>query len=349
MKEVFDHLFLDGKPGRTALVNGREFLFFTGYNYLGINSDPEFIALMAEGLAKYGWLHPSSRISNTRLAIYEECEALLSELTGTEATALLSSGYAAGRAATGLYEPNVCNAPQSHPAILQNLSEFTDFSVWRSWLIQEHASACDLLIIAGDSVNPLTSAINDFSFLSTLNRAVTAIIDDSHGIGVIGNKGSGMSSLMRSDDQVMCVYTYSLAKAFGIVGGAVSGPSEVIAAIKSRPEYSGATALSPAQAYAFVNGQHIYHRQREKLKAGITYFEAALYDLEGIQHTASLPVFMLPVQFKEQLFHDNDILISAFAYPDPTGKKLQRVVLNALHTFADLDRLASVVKKHYYE
>jgi 7-keto-8-aminopelargonate synthetase-like enzyme len=221
--------------------------------------------------------------------------------------------------------------------------------LWLNWLIQEAKTIGKSLIVAGDSVNPLTSTINNFSFLGALNQSVTAIIDDSHGIGIIGNEGSGMSDFMQSRDHLQCIFTYSLSKAFGIIGGAVSGSNEVVETIRSRPEYTGATPLSPAQAYAFVKGQHIYKQQREKLAANITYFEKCIHDLPGIQHTASLPVFVLPTQFKEHMFYDNDILISSFAYPDPAGKKLQRIVLNALHTPADLDKLAAVVKKHYYE
>ena len=77
------NLYLEGKPGRTCRVDGQEFMFFSGYNYLGVNEDEEFIALVNEGISKYGWVFPSSRISNTRLALYEECEAMLSAITRT--------------------------------------------------------------------------------------------------------------------------------------------------------------------------------------------------------------------------------------------------------------------------
>ena len=46
------NVYLDGKPGRTCTVKGQDFLFFSGYNYLGINSDAEFDALILAGAAK---------------------------------------------------------------------------------------------------------------------------------------------------------------------------------------------------------------------------------------------------------------------------------------------------------
>jgi len=72
------HIYsFDETPNRIAIINGKEYLFFSGYNYLGMNSVPEFAALVKEGTGKYGWLFPSSRISNTRLKIFEEAEELL--------------------------------------------------------------------------------------------------------------------------------------------------------------------------------------------------------------------------------------------------------------------------------
>ena len=80
-------------PGRTAFEKGREYLFFSGYAYLGLQHVPRFTALVKEGIDRYGWLYPSARISNTRLDLFAQCEALLSEITGAEDTVLTSSGF----------------------------------------------------------------------------------------------------------------------------------------------------------------------------------------------------------------------------------------------------------------
>src|SRR5215216_6199390 len=113
-------LTLNETPGRTAFINGKEYLFFSGYSYLGMQYIPEFVALIKEGIDKYGWLFPSSRISNTQVAIYEECESLLSSITQTENTVLVSSGFMAGKLATALWRKEVFNLDPSHPAIQSN-------------------------------------------------------------------------------------------------------------------------------------------------------------------------------------------------------------------------------------
>ena len=343
------NLYLEGKPGRTCIVGGQEFLFFSGYNYLGVNEDEEFIALVNEGITKYGWVFPSSRISNTRLALYEECEAMLSAITGTEETVLMPSGYAAGRMSTSYFEGFVLNAPGSHPAILQGKPPGIDFQQWKDWLLNGYVKPKTAvpLVIASDSVSPLTAQINDFSFLSDLPPSSITVIDDSHGIGLIGENGNGISAALPYDGSIEYLLTYSLAKAFGIAGGAVSCTSARAAFFRSLPEYTGITPLSPAQIYAFIKGQLIYQRQREKLRFNINYFKNCISSLTAIRYAEGFPVFVLPPGVDEKQFFHHGILISSFSYPDPAGQKLNRIVLNALHTKDDLEKLANVLRMIY--
>src|SRR5690349_9338717 len=176
-------LTLHESPGRTAFVNEKEYLFFSGYSYLGMRYVPEFLALVLEGINKYGWLFPSSRVSNTHLALYEECEALLSSITQSEDTVLVSSGFTAGKLATALWRHEVFNLAPSHPAIQTNNNKTHDN--------ESH-------VLAIDSVNVLTAGITDFSFVNN-NEQKILIIDDSHGIGLIGKNGEGICSALATN------------------------------------------------------------------------------------------------------------------------------------------------------
>lgn len=343
-------VYVNQKPGRTTYVDGEEYLFFTGYNYLGISSEPEFIELLQEGLHRYGWLFPSSRISNTRLGLYSDCEALLSRLTGSEDTVLLPSGFTAGQVATSLHSDHLINAPASHPAILRTRPALTDFEKWIFWLLNEQSlQQSPMLAIAADSLNPLTATIHDFGFLKKLTRDITVIIDDSHGIGVTGKDGSGAASVIPRTPNIDYTLTYSLSKGFGIAGGAVSCSKETAEQLRTMPEYTAVTPQSPAQLHAFLHGQHIYERQRQKLKDNIRAFAERIDGLPGIHYTPDFPVFILDDRYTEQQLLSDKILISSFAYPDPAGKKLNRIVINALHTGDDLDKLAGCLTKTHHQ
>ena len=316
------HFIFDNLPGRTACVQGKEYLFFSGYAYLGLQYVDDFKALVKEGMDKYGWLFPSSRISNTRIALFEECEQLLSSITHCEDTVLVSTGYTAGRLATDIFKGDVVNLPPSHPAIKRNNTTSANGTY------------------AVDAINILTSSVTNILPINAKSDIKTLIVDDSHGVGLTGKHGEGASSYAERKPGVDYVFTYSLSKAWGINAGAVSCPQHLAARYRRLPGYTGATAPSPALVYAFTKGQHIYTAQREKLRENMAYFQSAINGIKGIQHDTALPIFVLPSFINENTLAEKGIIISSFAYPDPTGPKIQRVVLNALHTKQDLDTLA---------
>lgn len=319
---------LSQTPGRTAIVGGKEHLFFSGYSYLGMGYVPAFIDLVKEGIDKYGWMFPSSRISNTQLELFTNFENKLSEITGMEETVCFSSGFLAGRAVADLFRnENFSCAPQTHPAICLEKSSAQSYDEWK-----KDASNYDVLFL--DSVNPLTADINDLSFLtSTSNK--TIIIDDSHGAGLINN-GSGASIQGHHE----FVLTYSLSKAYNLVGGAVSCSKEIAEQLRASAFYIASTSLSPALAYAFLKAQDLYEQQREKLRNNIKFFRQLTKN--KFKSHPELPIFILDGVSEEKL-QEKNIIISSFAYPDPTGNKINRAVLNALHTQDDLQRLADVL------
>ncbi len=313
---------LDELPGRTARIAGNEYLFFSGYAYLGVQYVPAFKALVKEGIDKYGWLHPSSRISNTRLALYGEVEELLSLITGCESTVLVSSGYTAGKMAVEKWSGSITNLRPSHPAIQTNNPQ-TPAGIY-----------------AVDAVDVLASAMTDVNAINHYPALTALVIDDSHGIGLTGINGCGASSFLERKPGVEYVFTYSLSKALGINAGGISCSAELAAEYRSMPAYTASTASSPALLYAFLKGQDIYREQREKLFDNIQYFRQLISGIEGISNNPSLPVFVLENTIDENALLARQIIISSFPYPNPNGKRIQRVVVNALHTKGDLEKLA---------
>lgn len=320
------HLNFDALPGRTAHIKNKEYLFFSGYGYLGLPFVDEYKALVKEGMDKYGWLFPSSRISNTRIALFEECEQLLSQITGCEETVLVSTGYTAGRLSTSLFDGSIINLKPSHPAI------------------KRVNSVNNKGIFAVDSVDILASTLTDIDIINRQQGLTTLLIDDSHGVGLTGTNGAGASSYTNRQPGVDYIFTYSLSKAWGINAGAISCNKHIATQYRSKPAYTGATAPSPAMVFAFTRGQHIYARQREKLKNNTRYFKQLTANIPGIKNNEALPIFILPSSIDENVLFEKGIIISSFAYPDPAGPKIQRIVLNALHTKEDLEKLASILR-----
>ncbi|MCE3281354.1 MAG: pyridoxal phosphate-dependent aminotransferase family protein [Chitinophagaceae bacterium] len=332
---------LNHTPGRTAMIDGKEHLFFSGYSYLGMGYIPEFAELVKEGMDRYGWLFPSSRISNTQLDLFEQFEAKLSEITGTDNSVCFSSGFLAGRCVMGALQQShsyFFSPPDTHPAIdlLNNLSA-QSFETWTEKVVA-HINALKTaspVVISLDAVNPLAASVNDLSFLDHLNKPTICIVDDSHRAGLL----SGSAGY--SNEKVHLVLTYSLGKAFCLPGGAVSSTGSLTSILRNTPHYTASTSISPAFAYAFLEGQQLYTKQRQKLANNIDLFRDLTKD-RFVSHPA-LPIFVLPRNFDTGKLEVNAIIVSSFAYPDPEGVKVNRIVLNALHTEDDLQRLADIL------
>ena len=333
--------------GRTISVNGKEHLFFSGYSYLGMSHVPEFCDLVKAGIDQFGIVFPSSRISNTQLELYRSFEYLLSRLVDLEETVTFSSGYLAGRAiADQLIKHNkhVFKAPDTHPAIQCGIQLPNED--WKYHFVKTvNQSVYKSFILFMDGVNPLTASVANFSFLHEINpdKHVTCVVDDSHGIGLLGPGGEGISHLIPRLPNVEIIITYSLSKAFHLNGGAVSCSKKIARLLRDSPFYTASSAISPALVYAFVYGQQLYHQQLKKLLDNIYAFMSVISDIGGICFYPHLPVFVLKQNWDPAWFEKQHIIISSFAYPDPSGNKVNRIILNALHTRQDLFKLSGVL------
>lgn len=342
-------LHTDLTPGNTAMITGRPLLFFSGFSYLGLHAHPVFREALKAGIDRYGTVFISSRIANIRLSLYEELEHALAVLQRQQAAATFSSGYMAAQAAVqyAASKGQLLYAPGAHPALWLHNPVIPALS-WNDWVqqttVQVNAHPDNTFVIAADAVNPLTSTINDFSWLSGLQRRVLVLIDDSHGIGILGPEGNGIAPALPQHTPVRYLLTASLAKAYSIQGGVISGTAADIAAIKKQPFFTAGTPVMPANAFAFLNSFSLHAMQRELLQQRVALFAKLTAEKNNVHNPFLLPVFLLqnaPGIEEQLLLHD--IIISSFGYPDPDSPLINRIIISALHTPADLHLLQSLL------
>ena len=337
-------------PGRTLHWEGKEFLFFSGYAYLGMGHSSAFTEWINQGLDLYGPVFPSSRIGNVRLQIFEELEASISRQLDLADTVSFSSGFLAGQAAIEYLHQKgpVIYAPAIHPALRRNTCSL-HFREWSQWVeetiqtINSHPQFHYQVIM--ESVDPLRGVIHDFAWLTRIVSKTTILIDDSHGIGILGEGGSGIIQHLPKNENLDFMVCFSLAKAFGIQGGAIAANQDHTNAIRSSPHFTAGTSISPAFAYAFLHAREIYLNRRKILLQNIHYFiDHHPFHLK-LMSEKLLPIF--PVE--DMNFHSfclsKNIILSSFAYPDPGGKIMTRIILNSLHTTDDIDALVNSIRE----
>ena len=94
--------------------------------------------------------------------------------------------------------------------------------------------------------------------------------------------------------------------------------------------------MAPAHAHALLSGGPLYEVQRARMVHNWDWLRKKT--IAGLVATA-MPVFLCPEEGVADRLRENGILISSFAYPDPEGTLVNRVVLSALHREDDLQRL----------
>lgn len=346
-------------PGRTAIVDDRTCLFFSGFAYLGLHQHPGYQAALCEAIGQYGALFPSSRAGNLRLSIYEETEATLATLLQQESAAVFSSGYLASQTAAhyAVTYGQLLYAPGTHPS-LQLVRQQTpspavpaeDWAARVTDLVNHHHD--HTYVIVTDAVNPVTSTIHPFNWLRDIRKQVLVLIDDSHGLGILGPEGQGIIHLLPQTPYLRYLLTASLAKAFSTEGGVVAGSTEDISALRQTAFFTASTPLLPAYAAAFLQSRPWIKEARETLLQHIAYM---LHRTAGsvIHNPHGLPAFVLPhpegrPDVADHLFEKN-IIISSFCYPYAHSPLVNRAVLSALHRQEDLEALLLALWAYGYE
>ncbi|OGX84865.1 aminotransferase class I/II-fold pyridoxal phosphate-dependent enzyme [Hymenobacter coccineus] len=348
---MFDTDHLPGRTLRTAA--GREYLFCSGTGYLGAARSPAFAALLAEGLARYGTNYSSSRGSGVQLSIFAEAEVFLANWAGTAGALTVSSGYLAGQmavatlAGAGRFE----YAPGTHPAawLAGQAAPVPPgpHAAWASGLLARLAAgAPGPVVIVSNSLDPLRLEPYDFVWAAHLppGRPTTLLLDDSHGLGLTGRTGAGVATLLPAlPPHVRLVVVSSLGKALGVPAGAVLADAAFIAQLRGSPFFGASSPAVPAYLWALLAAERegLYAEARQRLGARVAQFAAAVGPLGLFRHQPGFPVFYTEANALAPFLEARGILISSFAYPTPADACITRVVLNALHTAADVAQVAA--------
>lgn len=340
---------LQQTTGRIISHDGTDYHFFGGTAYLGLLDNPEYIELYKKGIDLLGLNNGTSRTNNVQLGIYQDAELHLAERFGFEAAALLSSGYLAGQVSVRSLckGKQVIYAPGSHPALWLDETPIVegDFDQWAKATVEfiNNSEKQDFAVIS-NCIDNLTPQHFDFSIFKELqtDKNLLLILDDSHGIGVLHkNKVSADLSALKADN-IEIVVLASLAKGLGTDAGVVLGTKSTIDKIKKYPIFNGASPTAPAALYALLHGRDIYEEAFERMQSN-TSLLASITRETSLSHIENFPVFSStqPLLYRHLL--QKKIVISSFPYPLATSPLLNRVVVSALHSEADIRHIGEIL------
>ena len=342
------------------VVDGKRVLNLTSNNYLGFANHPVLKEYAKKYIDKYGIGPAAVRSISGTMDIHIELEKKLAEFKGMESTVLFQSGFTANLATIpaivgrGDY---IFSDELNHASIIDGcrLSRATIVRYKHLDLndleekLKEHRDKPGKKLIVTDGVFSMDGDIAPLPELAELAEKYDAIlmVDDAHGEGVLGKGGRGIVDHFGLHGKVD-IEVGTLSKAFGIVGGFVSGSRELTEYLKQKGRpFLFSSANTVADVAAGLAAVEIMAKSDElvqRLWDNARYFQGKMremgFDL-GKTQTPITPVIVgdekVAQEFSKKLY-ENDIFVQAIVYPTvPLGTARLRVMLSAAHSREDLD------------
>ncbi len=354
-----------------VVVEGRSCVSFCSNDYLGLASHPEVIEACAVAAHRYGVGSGASHLISGHGPEHDALEAELACFVGRERALVFSTGYMANLGiASGLFSSRdrILEDRLNHASLLDaglgsgaRLTRYAHADA--SALGRRLARAADqpsagATWVLTDGVFSMDGDIAPLAALARTTRQYGGhfIVDDAHGMGVLGASGRGSVAAAGLDSASVPVLMGTLGKAFGTFGAFVAGSSSLIELLiqKSRT-YIYTTALPPPIAAATRASLRISQDEewrRERLHRHIARFRehAAAEGWPLLPSVTPIQPIVLgsdeeALRASAELLHAG-VLVSAIRPPTvPEGSARLRITLSAAHEDSDLDRLLAALAK----
>jgi 8-amino-7-oxononanoate synthase len=231
---------LEGPAGPVVDMEGHERIMLGSNNYLGLTGDSRVKDAAREALERFGTGLTGSRFLNGTLSLHLELESKLADWMGTEDALVFTTGYLANTGTIGtLLGPGdtvICDSGD-HASILDAVSmsraRIRPFRHNRldklETMLQRSESDGGGVLVVVDGVFSMEGDLAPIPDIVALCREHGArlMVDEAHGVGVLGARGAGACELMGAEDDVdlrMGTFSKSLASC----GGFIAGPADVI-------------------------------------------------------------------------------------------------------------------------
>jgi len=341
--------------------DGRRLLGFCSNDYLGLSQHPQLIAALKRAADDEGVGCGSAHLICGHRREHAQLEEALAEWTGRERALLFSTGYMANLGAMQalLARGDLCVQDKLNHACLLDGAQLAGAELKRYPHADADAAARQLAsrpdtaaLLATDGVFSMDGDVAPLAELAALSarESATLMVDDAHGLGVLGPDGAGSLAAAGLGQREVAVLMATLGKALGCSGAFVAGPATLIDGLLqfARP-YVYSTAMPPALAAAALAAVEIARREswrREKLQALIARFRTGARQL-GLPLMES-PSAIQPLRLGDaqaaldaaRALEQRGLLVTAIRPPTvPQGQARLRITLAATHAEEHVDRL----------
>ena len=349
-------------------MGGREMIMLGSNNYLGLTSHPKIKERAIEAIRKYGAGCAGSRLLNGTLDIHVELEERLAVFMKKPACVTFSTGFLVNLGVLSSLAGKgdaIYLDRQDHACIYDGARLAVGAEV-KKFKHNDPADLRRLLALNGDRsgrilvVDGVFSMDGDIAPLPEYDRIcddydMAFMVDDAHGIGVLGKHGRGTAEhfgIEHKVDLIMGTFSKSLAT----VGGFVVGEPDVIKFIKHRARALMFTAAPPPASVAAVLAAldiiESEPERRDRLWENTRFMMTSLRAMGFDCGNSATPVIPIVVGSDELAFKmakrldDEGVFVNAVVSPgSPPGRALIRTSYMATHTRAHLTRALEAFHK----
>lgn len=340
-------------------VNNQKILNFSSNDYLGLANNAAIKTAFQQGLELYGVGSGASHLICGHSNIHSQLEQALAEFLNRDRVLLFSTGYMANLGIISSLLTRKDSAildKLNHASLIDgvklsgaHLLRYPHLNLEKAQHCLQKAQGEKLLIT--DGVFSMDGDIAPLTELIKLTKTYDSwlMVDDAHGIGVLGTKGQGCTENFTQQEIPILVGT--LGKAFGSFGAFIAGSQDLIEyIIQFARSYIYTTALPPALAYSTLQALTIIQREnwrRAKLQHLIQYFKQQSKGLLTLYPSDS-PIQPILITSNEkaldisQKLYQQNIWLNAIRPPTVPSPRL-RVTLSALHEEKHIDILLATL------
>lgn len=338
-----------------------EVISFCSNDYLGLSRHPEVVEAFIRGAHEYGVGSGASGLVSGYTKAHEALEKDFARFLGRERALLFTNGTVANfgvMQALLTRHDLVLQDKRNHaslmdaPLLAQCMMKryrHTDLTHLES-LLQDSKSKSALIVTDGVfSMDGNLAPVGEIAHLAERYGA-TVMVDDAHGIGVLGKRGAGSLEHLNINAKEVPILNCPLGKAFGGLGSIVAGDEVLIETLlQFSRTYIYSTAMPPAMALAMQASLAVIQSEPErrlKLFQNVDYFKAGAAargisllpsetPIQSLVLGSAESALKLSAALKEKGLH-----VAAIRPPTvPEGTSRLRITLSAAHTVDEIDQL----------
>ncbi|MDR1983817.1 MAG: pyridoxal phosphate-dependent aminotransferase family protein [Prevotellaceae bacterium] len=358
---------IESEQDTIVKIKGKDVLMFGSNSYLGLTCHPKIKEAAIAATKKYGTGCAGSRYLNGTLDIHIELEEKLAKFLGKEAALIYSTGFQSNQGVI----PTVIGRSDyvildelDHASIIEGARlafgktfkfRHNDMESLENVLKRCNPDSIKLIVV--DGVFSMEGDIINLPEVVKLAEKYTAniMVDDAHGLGVIGKNGSGTASHYGLTDKVDIIMG-TFSKSFASLGGVIASSERIINFIKhnSRSLIFSAS-MTPASAAAVLAALEIMQTEPERIEHLMNmtrYTIKTLRDLGFDIGNPETPIIPILIRDNVKTFMFTKLLMSEGVFVNPVvspavaeDMTMIRFSLMATHTKEQIDTALGIIEK----